>query len=53
MTKFDALNTKMYKKYYNKPIAELSDCVPECVLASSFNPNDNTEYVIEDYGGLL
>ncbi len=43
----------MQKQIYYSPDTELTARIPECVLASSFNGDDNTEYLDYEDGGLL
>ncbi len=38
---------------YPPPAAEELRACPLSVLAQSFNPDSSTEYLDEDYGGLL
>ncbi len=47
------LITNMYKPLYHSPDAEWSVHTPECVLASSFNEDDNTEIFDYEDGGFI
>lgn len=47
------LITDMHKLVYHSPDTEWSAHVPECVLASSFNEDDYTEYFDYEDGGAL
>jgi len=40
-------------KYYIAPEADYTWLLPESALVSSFNPDDHTEYLDYDDGGLL
>lgn len=43
----------MHKPNYTPPLAEiLPVCLAE-LLAQSYNPDNNTEYIDEEYGGLI
>ncbi len=43
----------MQKNYYRPPVAEFVPVSIETMLAQSFNPDNNTEYIDEEYGGLI
>ena len=38
---------------YQPPETEILSRLPESVLASSYNPDDHTEYIYYEDGGLL
>ena len=47
------LITIMHMHPYMSPDTEWTVRIPECVLASSYNGDDNTEYLDYEDGGIL
>ena len=43
----------MHKPYYTPPQAELLPVSLAQMLAQSYNPDNDTEYIDEEYGGLI
>jgi len=43
----------MFSRPYFPPQAEILPVSIEEMLASSYNPDNDTEYIDEDYGGLI
>ena len=41
------------KNAYSSPETEILSWEASCIFASSYNPDDHTEYIVYEDGGLL